>query len=343
MAEEKKQMQAMIFQGRAPLTVEQIAIPEPKADEVLIKVEACAICRTDLHVIDGDLKEPKLPLVPGHEIVGRIVGLGADVAKNGQLKVGQRVGVPWLASTCGKCVFCKSGRENLCDHPKFTGYTRDGGFAQYTTADQDFAFVLPETIDPITFSPMLCAGLIGWRSLRFALPALKLGQGRLGIYGFGAAGHIISQVATAMGYKVLAFVRAGDSEGEKFARSMGAVYAGSSDQPSPQTLDAAIIFATAGELVPLALKNLRRGGALILGGIHMSDVPPLPYDLLWGERCIQSVANLTRADAKEFIDYLAQPGHKITTKVTEFALSQANEAIDKLRHGELKGAAVLKP
>ena len=268
MAAGKSTMQAMVFTGQAPLQLREIERPEAEGDQLLIEVIACAVCRTDLHVVDGDLKSPKLPLVPGHEIVGRVKDLGQSAAQNSGLKVGQLVGVPWLASTCRHCLFCQSGRENLCPEPVFTGYTKDGGFAQYTTADYRFAFALPETIDPVAFSPMLCAGLIGWRCLRFALPALKSGQKRLGIYGFGAAGHIVAQVALLMGFDLYAFVRPGDKEAERFALSLGATYAGPSDQVSPQALDAAIIFAVSGDLVPPALKSLRRGGCLVLGGIH---------------------------------------------------------------------------
>ncbi|MBU6452214.1 MAG: zinc-dependent alcohol dehydrogenase family protein [Cyanobacteria bacterium REEB67] len=332
-------MQAMLFKGRSVLDFETIEVPAPEAGQVLIKVEACAVCRTDLHVIDGDLKKPKTPwVVPGHEIVGRIVALGADVSEH---KIGERVGVPWLASTCGTCAFCRRQEENLCDEPQFTGYTKDGGFAQYTVADKRFAFTLPEKIDPIEFSPMLCAGLIGWRCLRFARPALDKGEGRLGIYGFGAAGHIVAQVAIQMGYKIYAFVRKGDQQAIDFALSLGATYAGASDEVSPQTLDAAIIFATTGELVPAALKSLRKGGELVLGGIHMSDIPALPYDLLWGERTIQSVANLTRLDGEEFIAYLAK--NKVTTSTTIRPLAEANQAIALLRGGKISGAVVLRP
>jgi propanol-preferring alcohol dehydrogenase len=334
-------MQAMVFKGQGPLEPTEMPLPTPSADEVLIKVEACGVCRTDLHVVDGDLKKPKLPLIAGHEIIGRIQKLGAEAAQKCQLKVGQRVGVPWLASTCRQCIYCLSGRENLCDNPTFTGYTKDGGFAQYTTADYRFAFALPEAIVPVEFSPMLCAGLIGWRALRFALPALKLGEGRLGIYGFGAAGHIIAQVAIQMGFKVYAFVREGDSVAEKFALSLGATFVGPSNKISPQLLDAALIFATSGDLVPLALRSLRRGGCLVLGGIHMSDLPVMPYEILWGERTIQSVANLTRLDGEEFIAYLAN--HTVKTSTTAMPLAEANQALTMLREGKLSGAVVLKP
>jgi propanol-preferring alcohol dehydrogenase len=340
------QMQAMVFKGAGPLELIETDVPTlTKPSDVLIKVEACAVCRTDLHVIDGDLKHPKLPVIPGHEIVGRIEALGAEAKSKGQLKIGQRVGVPWLASTCRHCRFCLTARENLCDNPEFTGYTTDGGFAQYTRADYRFTFALPDciTMSPVQFSPMLCAGLIGWRSLRFALAALKSGEGRLGIFGFGAAGHIVAQVAIQMGFKVYAFVRPGDSVAEKFALSLGASFAGPSDTISPVLLDSAIIFATSGDLVPLALKSLRRGGSLVLGGIHMSDLPSMPYDLLWGERSIQSVANLTRLDGEEFIAYLGSPDHTITTSTTAFPLAEANQALDLLRAGKLSGAAVLQP
>ncbi len=341
MADSNGKMQAMVFAGKGKLQLVQVDMPVVGGDDVLIKVEACAVCRTDLHVIDGDLKDAKLPLIPGHEIVGRIEKLGAVAGQKSNLKVGQRVGVPWLASTCNRCRFCQSGRENLCDQPQFTGYTKDGGFAQYVAADYRFAFPLPDSIDPITFSPMLCAGLIGWRSLRFALPALKSGEGRLGIYGFGAAGHIIAQVAVMMGFEVYAFVRPGDGTAEQFALSLGAIFAGPSDRQSPQILDAAIIFATSGELVPAALKSLRRGGCLVLGGIHMSDLPAMPYEILWGERQIQSVANLTYKDGEEFIAYLTD--HKVKTTTTTLPLKEANQALDMLRGGKVNGALVLKP
>ena len=333
----------MVFKGSGPLFLTEMEIPKPAAAEVLIKVEACGVCRTDLHLVDGDLPKSKLPVIPGHEIVGRIESIGSTASRESMLKVGQRVGVPWLASTCAHCRFCLTARENLCDSPEFTGYTKDGGFAQYTLADYRFAFALPDDIGMSAedFSPMLCAGLIGWRSLRFALPALQLGEGRLGIYGFGAAGHIITQVALQMGYEVYAFVRKGDNQAEKFALSLGAAYAGPSDQVAPQLLDSAIIFAPSGDLVPSALKSLRRGGSLVLGGIHMSDLPSMPYDILWGERTIQSVANLTRPDGDEFIEYLA--GHKVKTSTTVLPLSQANQALDMLRQGKVSGALVLRP
>ena len=339
-----KQMQAMLFkQGK--LQAATINVPQPTATQVLIKIEACGVCRTDLHVVDGDLKDPKSPVVPGHEIVGRIVSLGGEAGTSGRLSVGQRVGVPWLASTCKNCFYCRSGQENLCESPKFTGYTKDGGFAEYVTAESDFTFPVPasSSMSAVQFSPMLCAGLIGWRSLRFALPALKEGAGRLGIYGFGAAGHIVAQVAIQMGFSVYAFVRPNDSTAEQFALSLGAKYAGASDKEPPQLLDAAIVFATGGELVPAALKSLRSGGCLVLGGIHMSDIPAMPYALLWSERTIQSVANLTRQDGEEFMAYLADPAHKITTSTRAMPLAEANQALALLRDGKLSGAVVLTP
>lgn len=339
-----EQMRAMVFEGGKPLTCRSLPLPEPGDCEVLIEVRACAVCRTDLHVVDADLKAPKKPVIPGHEIVGKIVKAGARAQALG-MTVGLWVGVPWLGSTCGQCPYCLSARENLCLNPGFTGYTIDGGFAQYTVADARHTFILPPAVhddrSAQEFSPMLCAGLIGWRSLRFARPALDAGGGKLGIYGFGAAGHIVAQVAIHLGYKVYAFVRPGDEQAQQFARGLGAVYAGSSAEPSPEELDAAIIFAPSGALVPAALKSLAPGGCLVLGGIHMSDIPALPYELLWHEHTIQSVANLTVADGHEFMDFLAK--HKVTTSTEALPLEQANEALDRLRAGQVSGALVLTP
>jgi propanol-preferring alcohol dehydrogenase len=296
-------------------------------------VRACAVCRTDLHVVDGELPHPKLPLVPGHEIVGVITAKGEGVER---FNSGDRIGIPWLGWTCGVCDHCRSGRENLCDQARFTGYTIDGGYAEYTVADQRFCFPLPEGYSDAEAAPLLCAGLIGYRSL------LKAGEGRrLGIYGFGAAAHIVSQVARFQGREIYAFTRRGDRAAQEFALSLGAVWAGDSDALPPVRLDAAIIFAPAGELVPLALKALAKGGTVVCGGIHMSDIPSFPYDLLWEERRVCSVANLTRRDGEEF--FALAPLVPVRTTVQQFPLSEANEALHRLRSGQIQGAAVLVP
>jgi propanol-preferring alcohol dehydrogenase len=301
--------------------------------EIRLKVEACAVCRTDLHVIDGELDHPKLPLVPGHEIVGIIeaVGPGVDASR-----LGRRVGVPWLGHTCGVCPYCRSGSENLCDTPLFTGYTRDGGFASHVVADAGFAFDLDPEADPVALAPLLCAGLIGWRSLK------KAGDGkRIGLYGFGAAAHIIAQVCVWQGREVHAFTRPGDVEAQRFAMSLGAVWAGGSDEAPPVRLDAAIIFAPVGELVPAALRAVRKGGRVVCGGIHMSDIPSMPYKILWEERELASVANLTRKDAEEF--FPVARAASVRTHTTIYPLDRANEALADLRAGQLSGAAVLVP
>jgi propanol-preferring alcohol dehydrogenase len=306
---------------------------QPGPGEIRVKVAACGVCRTDLHVLDGELPDPRMPIVPGHEIVGRIDQIGAGVEG---LRVGQRVGLPWLGHTCGVCPYCTSGRENLCDHPLFNGYTRDGGFATATIADARFAFPLGEAGEDVALAPLLCAGLIGWRSLVIA------GDGRaLGLYGFGAAAHILAQVAKFQGRRVFAFTRPGDTAGQGFARSLGAVWAGGSDEMPPEPLDAAIIFAVAGELVPLALRAVRKGGRVVCAGIHMSDIPGFPYRLLWEERQIVSVANLTRADGIAFLARAPEMG--IVTKTTRYRLDQANQALADLRAGRFEGAAVLVP
>jgi propanol-preferring alcohol dehydrogenase len=324
----------MVFEKpRTALRLMDIAKPKPGPGEVLIRVRACAVCRTDLHVVDGELQNPKLPLVPGHEIVGTVVeaGLGAN-----WFSVGARVGVPWLGWTCGECTFCLSDRENLCDRARFTGYTLDGGYAEYVVADERFCFPIPLNCSDAEAAPLLCAGLIGYRSLT------KTGTAkRIGIYGFGAAAHIITQVARYQGRVIYAFTRAGDTKGQEFAKSLGAIWAGDSDTLPPEPLDAAIIFAPAGELVPRALKALNKGGVVVCGGIHMSDIPAFPYDSLWNERSICSVANLTRRDGKEF--FLIAPRIPVKTTVETFPLEQANEALDRLRHGKIRGAAVLIP
>ncbi|WP_072378876.1 zinc-dependent alcohol dehydrogenase family protein [Rhizobium tibeticum] len=321
----------MLDRVRTPLRLVELPDPSPSAGQVLIRVEACGVCRTDLHVFDGDLPDPKLPLILGHEIVGIVVALGSGAPET---LLGRRVGVPWLGHTCGSCSFCCGGKENLCDAPRFTGYTLDGGFATHVAADANYAFVLPESLDPIATAPLLCAGLIGWRSLTMA------GDGKtIGLYGFGAAAHILAQVCLWKQQEVYAFVRPGDDEGKRFALEMGAVWAGSSDQVPPKPLDAAILFAPAGELVPKALAAVRKGGTVVCGGIHMSDIPAMPYRLLWGERRVVSVANLTRTDAHEFLEVVRAAN--IRTVTTPYPLAQANDALANLRAGRLNGAAVL--
>jgi propanol-preferring alcohol dehydrogenase len=306
---------------------------QPGPGQIRVKVLACGVCRTDLHVFDGELPAPKSPIIPGHEIVGRIDAIGPGVTGLG---LGERVGIPWLGHTCGVCPYCREQHENLCDAPLFTGYTRDGGFATATVADARFAFPLGETGDDVSLAPLLCAGLIGWRSLKIA------GEGgRLGIYGFGAAGHIVAQVAKWQGREVFAFTRPGDTGTQAFARSLGASWAGGSDEAAPEPLDAAIIFATAGDLVPVALRAVRKGGRVVCAGIHMSDIPGFPYALLWEERQILSVANLTRADGIEFLGLAPKMG--IVTKTTTYPLEQANQALADLRAGRFDGAAVLVP
>jgi propanol-preferring alcohol dehydrogenase len=325
-------MRAMVLENpRAPLVLRERPLPAPGAGQILIVVAACGVCRTDLHVVDGELPGPKLPLVPGHEIVGRVAQIGAGVAG---FAIGERIGVPWLGHTCGVCPYCGSDRENLCDTPLFTGYTRDGGYATHAVADANFCFPLPEHGDDAELAPLLCAGLIGWRSYRMA------GEGSaLGLYGFGAAAHILAQVAIWQGRRVYAFTRTGDAAAQAFARSLGAVWAGGSDETPPQPLDAAIIFAPVGALVPAALAAVKKGGRVVCGGIHMSDIPGFPYALLWEERQLVSVANLTRADAREFLALAPRAGVK--TQITPYPLIAANEALADLREGRLQGAAVL--
>ncbi|WP_262027858.1 zinc-dependent alcohol dehydrogenase family protein [Microvirga sp. Mcv34] len=327
-------MKAMVLRAvRTPLVLEERPLPEPGEGEIRVAVEACAVCRTDLHVVDGDLPHPKLPVIPGHEIVGRVDALGRGIRNRA---LGERVGIPWLGHTCGHCPYCMSGQENLCDEPVFTGYTRDGGFASHAIADEAYAFSLPEDGDPVALAPLLCAGLIGWRSLVAAGPAEKIG-----IFGFGAAAHIIAQVCNWQGRRVFAFTRPGDFAAQDFARSLGAVWAGGSDQDPPECVDAAIIFAPVGDLVPVALRVVRKGGRVVCGGIHMSDIPQFPYRLLWGERQILSVANLTRQDALDFLSIV--PKARIRTQTTCYPLEAANEALNDLRSGRLQGAAVLIP
>lgn len=327
-------MKAMLLDapGR-PLRFAEVPRPEPAAGQVRIKVAACGVCRTDLHVADGDLKYPKRPIIPGHEIVGRVDDLGAGVTSHA---LGDRVGIPWLGHTCGVCRYCREGHENLCDAPGFTGYQIDGGYAEYAVADADYCFPIPDGLSDVEAAPLLCAGLIGYRSLRMAEPCKSLG-----IYGFGAAAHIVAQVARHQGIRVSAFTRPGDTMAQEFARALGCVWAGGSDERPPEPLDAAIIFAAVGPLVPLALSAVRKGGTVVLGGIHMSDIPAMPYDLLWGERVVRSVANLTRQDA---IDFLAMaPRVPVHTHTTAMPLAEANEALDRLRRGDLTGALVLVP
>lgn len=327
-------MRAMVLDAwRRPLQSTAVAVPTPGPDQVLIQVNACAVCRTDLHVVDGELAEPKLPLIPGHEIVGRVTALGTGVAR---FAVGDRVGVPWLGWTCGTCRFCQSGRENLCANARFTGYQIDGGYAEYAVADQRFCFTIPDSYSDAEAAPLLCAGLIGYRSLRMAGDAR-----RLGLYGFGAAAHIIAQVARWEGREIYAFTSPGDSEAQDFARGFGAVWAGGSDQPSPRPLDAAIIFAPVGPLIPAALRSTERGGTVVCAGIHMSPIPSFPYDILWHERVVRSVANLTRRDGEEFLRLA--PEVPVQTRPLPYPLERANEALDDLRAGRLHGAAVLTP
>jgi alcohol dehydrogenase, propanol-preferring len=327
-------MRAMVLEEpRRPLVMRERPLPEPAADEIVVEIAACGVCRTDLHVVDGELPNPKLPVVPGHEIVGRIAAMGEGVTG---LAIGQRIGVPWLGHTCGVCPYCRAARENLCDRPLFTGYTRDGGYATHAVADARYAFPLPERMDDAGVAPLLCAGLIGWRSYRMA------GEGRaLGLYGFGAAAHILAQVAAWQGRRVHAFTRAGDTAAQAFARSLGAVWAGGSDEMPPEPLDAAIIFAPVGALVPAALRALAKGGTVVCAGIHMSDIPSFPYELLWRERSVRSVANLTRADGREFLDLA--PRVPVRTRVTRYPLARVGDALEDLRHGRLVGAAVVEP
>lgn len=323
----------VLHSGRHELAETDVPMPAVHSDQVLVRVAACAVCRTDLHVIDGDLPEPKLPLILGHEIVGRIVRLGATVDR---FTLGDRVGIPWLGWTCGECPFCRSGRENLCAAARFTGYTLDGGYAEYAAADARYCFPIPEHYPDAAAAPLLCAGVIGYRSLR------KTGGAQaIGLYGFGAAAHIVAQIARFEGRRVFAFTRPGDVAAQHFARSLGAVWAGDSESPAPEALDAAIIFAPIGGLVPKALRAVARGGCVVCGGIHMSDIPSFPYADLWHERSISSVANLTRSDAEEFLALAARAA--ITTRVQTFPLAEANIALAALREGKVSGAAVLLP
>lgn len=325
-------MRAMLLERqRTPLREAVVDVPAPGPGQLLLRVSACGVCRTDLHVADGDLRDPKLPLVLGHEIVGMVAGAGAGATR---FPVGARVGVPWLGWTCGACRYCREGRENLCDRARFTGYHLDGGYAEYTVADERFCVPLPGTLSDAHAAPLLCAGLIGYRSYRAA------GEGeRLGLYGFGAAAHIIAQVAVHHGRRVYAFTRPGDRDAQELALALGAAWAGGSDQAPPEPLDAAIVFAPVGGLVPVALRAVARGGTVVCAGIHMSDIPAFPYEVLWGERVLRSVANLTRRDAEEFLAVLA--GTPVETTVELYPLAAADRALDDLRSGCLRGAAVL--
>jgi alcohol dehydrogenase, propanol-preferring len=326
-------MRAMVLERPGtPLVLRERPVPQPAAGEILIEVAACGVCRTDLHVVDGELPHPKLPIVLGHEIVGRVGAIGTGVSG---FAMGQHVGVPWLGYTCGRCEYCRAGRENLCDAPLFTGYTRDGGYASHVIADARYCFPLPEC-DAAALAPFLCAGLIGWRCYRMS------GEGSaLGLYGFGAAAHILAQVAVWQGRRVYAFTRPGDEAAQDFALKLGAVWAGGSDATPPEPLDAAIIFAPVGALVPIALRAVKKGGRVVCGGIHMSDIPDFPYRILWEERQIVSVANLTRQDAREFLEIAPRAG--VRSEVTRYPLDHANEALADLRGGRLQGAAALAP
>jgi propanol-preferring alcohol dehydrogenase len=327
-------MKAMVLERPGErLRLAELPVPEPDAGQILVEVEACAVCRTDLHVIDGELPDPKLPLVPGHEIVGKVARAGRGVD---WFRKGDRVGIPWLGYTCARCRYCVAGQENLCDAARFTGYQIDGGYAEYTVADARYCFPIHGDYTDAEAAPLLCAGLIGYRSLGMAGDAL-----RLGIYGFGAAAHIVAQVARHESREVYAFTRAGDVAAQDFARELGAVWAGSSDERPPAELDAAIIFAPVGALIPAALQAVRKGGVVVAGGIHMSDIPSFPYRILWGERMVRSVANLTRRDAEEFL--ALAPKVPVRTATELFPLAEANEALDRLRTGRLRGAAVLVP
>ena len=325
-------MRAMVLdQHGGPLRMAHLSTPEPGPTQVLIAVHACGVCRTDLHVVDGELPHPTLPLIPGHQIVGEVAELGELVST---FKIGDRVGAPWLGRTCGHCHYCLSDRENLCDHALFTGYNLDGGYAEFAVVDHHFCFPLPPGYPDLQAAPLLCAGLIGYRSLNMAGDARTLG-----LYGFGAAAHIVAQVARYQGRRVFAFTRAGDDEAQRFARDMGAEWVGDSLALPPEPLDAAIIFAPAGELVPAALRAVAKGGVVVCGGIHMSDIPSFPYEILWGERTVCSVANLTRRDGIEFLELA--PKVPIRSQVELFPLDQANQALDRLREGSIRGAAVL--
>ncbi|BAY46721.1 alcohol dehydrogenase [Scytonema sp. HK-05] len=325
-------MRAMILETpRQPLRLADLPVPKPNPQQVLIHVHACAVCRTDLHIVDGELTQPKLPLIPGHQIVGTVEAIGERVEK---FQVGDRVGVPWLGHTCDCCRYCLSGRENLCDYAQFTGYNLDGGYAEYTVADESFCFSIPSDYPDLQAAPLLCAGLIGYRAYTMTGDAEKIG-----FYGFGSAAHILIQLARYQGRQVFAFTRSGDTQGQEFARQLGATWAGDSDALPPEPLDAAIIFAPIGKLVPAALRAVAKGGIVVCAGIHMSDIPSFPYEILWEERVLRSVANLTRQDGEEFL--ALAPKVPIRTQVNPFVLSQANEALEAIRNGKIEGTAVL--
>ena len=341
-----ERMTAMVLDAqRQPLHERQVPTPKPGPGQVLIRVDACGVCRTDLHILDGELTQPKLPLIMGHEVAGTVVQVSPSPVTTGEgwgegqprFKPGDRVGVPWLGQTCGQCIYCRRGQENLCINARFTGYTLDGGYAQYMLANQDYCFALPEGYSAAEAAPLMCAGLIGYRSYRMTGERNE----RLGLYGFGAAAHIIAQVALQQGKRVYAFTRPGDATTQRFARQLGATWAGGSDQLPPDPLDAAILFAPVGALVPAALRAVDKGGLVVCGGIHMSDIPSFPYELLWEERAVKSVANLTRQDGDEFLALVGQA--KVKTTITRFPLNRANEALEAVRHGKLEGAAVLIP
>jgi len=327
-------MHAMVLDepGQA-LNMRCLPCPQPGPDQLLVKIAACAVCRTDLHVVDGELPKPKLPIIPGHEIVGRVVSCGTNIRN---FSIGERIGIPWLGWTCGQCRYCRSGHENLCESAKFTGYQINGGYAEYTVADARYCFRIPDNYSDVEAAPLLCAGLIGYRALKMAGDAE-----RIGIYGFGAAAHIVAQLLRYQGKKLFAFTRAGDTAAQDFAGRMGAMWVGGSDTIPPEELDAAIIFAPIGTLVPAALRAIRPGGIVICGGIHMSDIPAFPYDILWREKRLVSVANLTRRDAEEFL--ALAPKVPITVTTESLPLSQANTVLTRLREGKLTGAAVLIP
>ena len=325
-------MRAMVLERAGdPLVPRDLPIPEPGPDQVLVRVRACGVCRTDLHVVDGELTEPKLPLVPGHEIIGTVAATGAGVER---FSGGTRVGIPWLGATCGACRYCRAGHENLCARPAFTGYQLDGGYAEYALADARYCFAIPGHYGDAEAAPLMCAGLIGYRALRMAGEAE-----RLGLYGFGAAAHIVAQLARHQGRRVFAFTRPGDAQAQAFAAKHGAEWAGASDEAPPESLDAAIIFAPVGALVPEALKAVDKGGTVVCAGIHMSDIPAFPYRILWEERVLRSVANLTREDGEEFLDLA--PRVPVRTEVEPFPLAEANQALERLRSGQIRGAAVL--
>ncbi len=326
-------MKAMVLHRVGhPLVLEEVPVPEPSEEEILVRIKTCGVCRTDLHIVDGDLPSPKLPLIPGHEIIGTVEKVGSMVKG---FRVGDRVGVPWLAYTCGECKYCRRGKENLCENALFTGYTKDGGYAHYTVAHYRYAFHIPDEYDDLHAAPLMCAGLIGYRSYRFVKDEAQT----IGIYGFGAAAHIITQIAVAQGKRVFAFTRPGDTAKQKFALSLGAEWAGGSDEEPPVKLDAAIIYAPVGPLMVKALRDVDRGGRVVSAGIHMSDIPSFPYRLLWEERSMHSVANLTRQDGEEFFETIKEV--MVRTKVNPYPLEEANRALDDLRNGRFEGAAVL--